>query len=102
MRCTRGSRRFLTDLASILRPQRSIFPDEEMLIGLDEYQQWTTLTDRNRRPGIQGLGFALLGLFGEVGSLLSELKKKQRDEDSYIAYHDSVIEELGDVLWYFA
>src|SRR5262249_37485463 len=37
-----------------------------------------------------------------VGSLLSELKKKQRDTDSYVAYHDSVIEEFGDVLWYLA
>ena len=79
-----------------------MFPDHDTLVGLDEYQQWTTQTDRNQRAGVKGLGFALLGLFGEVGSLLSELKKKQRDQDSYVAYHDSVIEELGDVLWYFA
>lgn len=79
-----------------------MFAEHELLIGLDEFQDWTVLTDRNKRPGVAGLGFVLLGLFGEVGSLLSELKKKQRDEDSYIAYHDSVIEELGDVLWYFA
>ena len=91
----------MTDFASLLRPQRPMFPDHESLIDLDEFQQWTTLTDRNKRPGVAGPGFALLGLFGEVGSLLSELKKKQRDEDSYISYHDSVIEELGDVLWYF-
>ncbi len=71
-------------------------------LGLDEYQQFTTQTDKNMRQGIEGLGFVLLGLFGEVGSLLSELKKKQRDKDSYIAYHDSAIEELGDSLWYFA
>lgn len=92
----------MTDPASLLRPQRSMFPDHESLIDLDEFQQWTTLTDQNKRPGVDGLGFVLLGLFGEVGSLLSELKKKQRDEDSYISYHDSVLEELGDVLWYFA
>ena len=79
-----------------------MFPDQDKLIGLDEFQEWTTRTDRNQRSGVEGLGFVLLGLFGEVGSLLSELKKKQRDQDSYIAYHDSVIEELGDVLWYFA
>lgn len=92
----------MTDPASLLRPQRSMFPDHDSLIGLDEYQQWTTKTDQNKRPGVEGLGFVMLGLFGEVGSLLSELKKKQRDEGSYIAYNDSVIEELGDVLWYFA
>ena len=73
-----------------------------MPLGLNEYQRFTTRTDRNDRPAIEGLGFVLLGLFGETGSLLSELKKKQRDKDAYVAYHDSVIEELGDALWYFA
>jgi hypothetical protein len=34
--------------------------------------------------------------------LLSALKKKQRDRDAFSAYHDAVIEELGDTLWYFA
>jgi NTP pyrophosphatase (non-canonical NTP hydrolase) len=42
----------------------------------------------------------LLGLVGEVGSLVSALKKKRRDADAYFGYHDVVIEELGDVLWY--
>jgi NTP pyrophosphatase (non-canonical NTP hydrolase) len=91
----------VSDSVSLLRPQRGMFPEHDSLIDLDEFQQCTTLTDR-KPPGIGGLGFVLLGLFGEVGSLLSELKKKQRDGDSYISYHDSVIEELGDVLWYFA
>jgi NTP pyrophosphatase (non-canonical NTP hydrolase) len=52
--------------------------------------------------GANGLDFPLLGLFGEIGSLLSELKKKQRDTDSYSGYEASVVEELGDVLWYFS
>ncbi len=86
----------------MLWPQRSTLVEDETLIGLDEYQSWTKLTDRNEQEGIDGLGFVLLGLFGEVGSLLSELKKKQRDKDSYLAYHESVIEELGDALWYVA
>jgi NTP pyrophosphatase (non-canonical NTP hydrolase) len=90
------------DEALLLRPQRSLFQDQEPALGLDEYQQFTTQTDRNATVGIEGLGFVLLGLFGEVGSLLSELKKKQRDKDAYVAYHESVIEELGDTLWYFA
>lgn len=86
----------------LIRPQQALFDEGEAPLGLDEYQQFTTKTDKNKQAGIAGLGFVLLGLFGEVGSLLSELKKKQRDKDSYVAYHDSVIEELGDVLWYFA
>ena len=87
---------------SLLRRERPLFDEVEAPIGLDEYQQFTTRTDRNQRPGPEGLGFVLLGLFGEVGSLLSALKKKQRDKDAFVAYHDSVIEELGDTLWYFA
>jgi NTP pyrophosphatase (non-canonical NTP hydrolase) len=42
----------------------------------------------------------LLGLIGEVGSLVSALKKKRRDTDGFFGYHDAVLEELGDVLWY--
>lgn len=83
-------------------PQLSAIAKPNAIVGLDRYQSWTTLTDKNRRSDAGGIGFALLGLFGEVGSLLSELKKKQRDSDSYIAYHDSVIEEFGDALWYLA
>jgi hypothetical protein len=90
------------DGAALLRSQPSLFVDAEAPIGLDEYQDFTTRTDRNTRAGIDGLGFVLLGLFGEVGSLLSALKKKQRDREAFSAYHDAVIEELGDTLWYFA
>ncbi|MFC6737795.1 hypothetical protein [Methylobacterium tardum] len=42
----------------------------------------------------------MLGLFGETGSLLSETKKKQRDARSYLGYEASVVEEMGDALWY--
>jgi NTP pyrophosphatase (non-canonical NTP hydrolase) len=69
---------------------------------LDHYQAQAALTDRNPKQGAGGIHFALLGLFGEVGSVLSELKKKQRDLDSYVAYRTSVSEEFGDVLWYYA
>ena len=58
-------------------------------------------TDQNSTRGLEGLAFPLLGLFGEVGTLLSALKKKLRDRDSYVGYSDAVVEEFGDVLWYF-
>jgi NTP pyrophosphatase (non-canonical NTP hydrolase) len=51
---------------------------------------------------MEGLAFPLLGLFGEIGTLLSALKKKQRDKDSYVGYSEAVLEEFGDVLWYFS
>src|SRR5258706_9461473 len=47
-----------------------------------------------------GFDMALLGLFGEVGSLLTELKKSRRDSAPDSDYEGEVIEELGDVLWY--
>lgn len=86
----------------LIRPQPPLFNDGQPPLGLDEYQAFTATTDRSGRVGIEGLSFVFLGLFGEVGSLLSELKKKQRDKDSYVAYHVAAIEELGDALWYLA
>jgi len=65
------------------------------------YQQQALSTDQ-RRFDDTGLAFPLLGLFGETGSLLSEVKKKQRDPVAYLGYASSVLEELGDVLWYLA
>lgn len=69
---------------------------------MNEFQRNTLATDQNSLEGMDGLRFPLLGLFGEVGSLLSALKKKQRDRASYTRYEESVREEFGDVLWYFS
>lgn len=44
----------------------------------------------------------LLGLAGEVGQLIAEYKKRQRDKVGYRAFRDEVREELGDILWYAA
>ena len=74
----------------------------QLQIFLDEYQEAAARTDQNPRGGLQGLAFPLLGLFGEVGTLLSALKKKQRDRESYIGYSEAVLEEFGDVLWYLS
>ena len=42
------------------------------------------------------------GLFGEAGSVLSELKKTERETGAYPSYRNRLVEEIGDVLWYFA
>jgi NTP pyrophosphatase (non-canonical NTP hydrolase) len=68
---------------------------------LDEYQRIAAAYDKSVKDP-EGPNLLLLGLFGEVGSLLSELKKKQRDKNAYFAYSESTIEEVGDVLWYLA
>ncbi|HTV26265.1 MAG TPA: nucleoside triphosphate pyrophosphohydrolase family protein [Xanthobacteraceae bacterium] len=63
-----------------------------------DYASRALTTDQRSDQG--SLSFPLLGLFGEIGSLLSEVKKKQRDRTSYVGYAGAVVEELGDVLWY--
>lgn len=63
---------------------------------LEDYQESVSAT--NRSP--ESFVMPLLGLFGETGSLLSEVKKQQRDTISYHGYADNVLEEIGDVLWY--
>jgi NTP pyrophosphatase (non-canonical NTP hydrolase) len=67
---------------------------------IDQYAKEAALTDQ--RKGKNALSFSMLGVFGETGSLLSEVKKKQRDKASYLGYAQAVSEELGDVLWYLA
>lgn len=74
--------------------------DRFVALTIDEYAARAGRTDQRR--GDRKLGFPLLGLFGEAGSLLSEAKKKQRDEAAYLGYAEAVAEELGDVLWYLA
>src|SRR5262245_26614852 len=73
--------------------------DLQAKLTLAEYQNRALTADK--KPDAS-LAFPLLGLFGEAGSLLSVVKKKQRDRASYLGYAPHVVEELGDVLWYFA
>ncbi|WP_342327619.1 nucleoside triphosphate pyrophosphohydrolase family protein [Pedobacter sp. FW305-3-2-15-E-R2A2] len=43
-----------------------------------------------------------LGLIGEAGSVITELKKNLRDGNSYTNYNNKLKEELGDLLWYIS
>jgi NTP pyrophosphatase (non-canonical NTP hydrolase) len=65
-----------------------------------EYQALAALTDRGSGGGKPS--FAAIGLFGEAGSVLSEVKKLQRDSISFETYYETVLEELGDTLWYLS
>lgn len=76
----------------------ALMPDEFVPMSVQDYSKNALATDLRREA--ESLNFPLLGLFGEVGSLLAEVKKKQRDPISYRAYAAAVTEELGDVLWY--
>src|SRR2546429_1656352 len=72
------------------------------IVTLNEYQRIARRTDQNAQSGLKGLGLPLLGLVGEVGTLLSALKKKRRDRESFVGYHEAIVEEFGDTLWYFS
>ena len=48
-----------------------------------------------------GESFAVLGLSGEIGELLTEIKKRTRGDVGDKSHEDSLCEELGDCLWYF-
>jgi len=44
----------------------------------------------------------MLGLIGETGEVVSELKKRAREGAAYVSFRDRLREELGDLLWYVA
>lgn len=67
------------------------------------YQREAQRTDQQKK--LDGnekdrLTIPLLGLAGEAGTLLSEFKKRFRDQDSYELFRPFLKEELGDILWY--
>ena len=65
---------------------------------LREYVKQVTGTDKlptgNPHP-------VLMGLFGEVGGIMTAGKKLQREEKAYPEYQQETEEEFGDILWYF-
>lgn len=73
---------------------------------LREYQREAQLTDQfaNRADdlSVDHRVVPLLGMAGEVGSLLAEYKKWLRDGSAHVLFPDQVTEELGDILWYLA
>ena len=72
--------------------------DEDISKVLNDYMQTIISTDKLSKENLEPI---LLGLFGEVGSIMASVKKKRREGEAYIAYHDAVEEEFGDTLWYF-
>ena len=67
-----------------------------------EYQERAQKTDQVPDRSSDGLVVPLLGMAGEVGSLLVEYKKKLRDGDAHRLFRDQFSEEIGDILWYLA
>lgn len=66
---------------------------------LADYARQIAPTDRF---GADDLTPVLLGLFGEVGSVMSTSKKLHREREAFTGYRRDVEEEFGDTLWYVA
>ncbi|MDD1414182.1 nucleoside triphosphate pyrophosphohydrolase family protein [Dolichospermum sp. ST_con] len=71
-------------------------------MNFSEYQKQALNTDQI--PAVEGteLIIPLLGLVGEVGSLMTEYKKHLRDGDAHKLFKEGISEELGDMLWYIS
>lgn len=64
------------------------------------FQKEASRTVRFNWATRRGSDIAILGAIGELGSLASVIKKKQRDQDAYANFKQHLAEEIGDVLWY--
>lgn len=68
---------------------------------LADYQAKAATTDQTP-AGPDSVLVPLLGMAGEVGSLLVEYKKHLRDGPAHRLFREQFAEELGDMLWYLA
>ncbi len=69
----------------------------------DQYQNIASKTDQTCSGTKKTqLFIPLLGLIGEIGSLIAEYKKYLRDGNAHENYRWNVTEDLGDALWYIA
>lgn len=73
--------------------------DLRPVISIEEYEQLIVNTDRFKITEVNPI---LLGLYGEVGSIMAASKKYRREKKAYAAYEKSVEEEFGDALWYLS
>lgn len=67
---------------------------------VSDFSEQVARTDRRQKR--EAIRIAVLGIFGELGSLTSEVKKRIREGPGYVSYRALLVEEAGDLLWYFA
>lgn len=75
-------------------------PGDAELATVGDFEAQVRRTDR--RPAGDELRIAAFGVIGELGSLISEVKKQAREGAGYRSFAPSVTEETGDLLWYIA
>jgi len=79
----------------------TMIPDESSCDSalLEAYVDGIRPTDRLPEEDLRPV---LMGLFGEVGSIMAPAKKLHREKEAYPGYRAAVEEEFGDTLWYLA
>ncbi len=72
-------------------------------VDLAHYQRRASATSLKKSvEGGDAITTPMLGLIGETGEVVSELKKWAREGSAYVSFPDRLGEELGDLLWYMA
>ncbi len=66
---------------------------------LRQYELSIEKTDRFSKDEITPI---LMGLYGEVGSIMATSKKYYREKKAYSGHRAAVEEEFGDAFWYFS
>lgn len=77
---------------------------EEYLDFTDETAVYPGSDEMKLYTRVRSLLYPALGLSGEAGEFLNKLKKVIRDDEGRVtsARNLQLVEELGDVLWYWA
>lgn len=68
----------------------------------DDYQDAADTTDQRRGASSDAVAYPVLGLASEIGSLVTQFKKRVRDGDPSDLFAERASEILGDILWYSA
>ncbi len=71
-------------------------------VNLNTYQKRAFATARIDWKDPAKRHIPAFGAIGELGSLVSELKKSLRDGKAYTEGRENLVEEFGDVLWYLS
>lgn len=73
------------------------FDHSDQLSFLQDYQKLVSPTDKLPSNDLRPV---LMGLFGEIGSVMATAKKLHRENEAYVGFRHAVEEEFGDALWY--
>ena len=90
----------INDLVSALFHSPRVHSDPPDLGAYQRHADNTSFHEPVR--GGDAITTPMLGLIGETGEVVSELKKHAREGPAYVGFHDRLGEELGDLLWYVA